>query len=531
MDLDGVGVARYLSFVWGCLARRLQTRAGRYALAVAAPTLAMLLMLPLRSPAVESPPFVAAILLVGWLAGFAPAVVATVLSALVIDYVFLSPSFAFDGIYTEWPWFLVFMAVSLIIAKLAADHRRAAEARQLLLRREQLSRAEAEAARAEADAANRAKDEFLAVLSHELRTPLTAMLGWARMLRIGSLEPGQAQHAVAVIERNIGLQAQLVNDLLDVSKITSGKLHLDAAPVDLVTIIDAVLDSARPDAEAKDIVVGRELDAAAGLVWGDRGRLHQVVSNVVSNAIKFTHRGGRVDVRLDRENGDARIIVRDTGSGIDPEFLPSVFDRFKQADSSTSRSHSGLGLGLAIVRHLVEAHGGSVQATSPGPGHGSTFTIALPVMTDEQVSAEWRRHDVATARRRLPALHGLRVLVVDDEPDARDLLAAVLAACHADVSVAPTAGDAAHAFERRRLDVLISDIMMPGIDGYELIRRLRAWEIEHGGHVPAIAVTGRGGAEDRDRALAAGFDAYLSKPVDPEELAHTVASVTDRGAP
>jgi len=515
----------------GSLARWLQTRAGRYALAVAAPTLALLLMLPLRSPAVESPPFVAAILLVAWLAGFAPAVVATLVSALVIDYVFLSPAYAFDGIYTEWPWFLVFMAVSLIIAKLAADHRQAEAARHLLLRREQLSRAEAEAARAEADAANRAKDEFLAVLSHELRTPLTAMLGWARMLRIGNLEPAQAHHAVAVIERNIRLQAQLVNDLLDVSKITSGKLHLDAAPVDLVTIIDAVLESARPDAEAKGIAVGRRLDAAPALVWGDRGRLHQVVSNVVSNAIKFTPPGGRVDVRLDREHGAARIVVRDTGPGIDPEFLPNVFDRFKQADSSTTRSHGGLGLGLAIARHLAELHGGTVQATSPGPGHGSTFTIVLPVVPDGPVSAEWRRRDVATERRRLPGLHGLRVLVVDDEPDARDLLARVLAACHADVSAVPTAGEAAHAFERRRLDVLISDIMMPGTDGYGLIRRLRAWEAEHGGHVPAIAVTGRGGAEDRSRALAAGFDAYLAKPVDPEELAHTVASVTDRRAP
>ncbi|HEX6213121.1 MAG TPA: ATP-binding protein [Methylomirabilota bacterium] len=520
--------ARYLSCVGRSLVRWLQTRPGRYTLAVAAPTLAVLLMLPLRSPAVESPPFVAAILLVAWLAGFGPAVVATGLSALAIDYVFLSPTYGFDGIYTEWPWFLVFVAVSLIIAKLAADYRRAEEARHLLLRREQQSRAEAERARTEADAANRAKDEFLAVLSHELRTPLTAMLGWARMLRAGRLAPDQVHHAVGVIERNIRFQAQLVNDLLDVSRITSGKLHLDFAPVDLVATIDVVLESTRPMANAKGIAVSRELGAAVVFVRGDRGRLHQIVANVVSNAIKFTPPGGRIDVRLDRTARAARVVVRDTGTGIDPALMPNIFDRFKQGDSSTTRSHGGLGLGLAIVRHLVELHGGSVEATSPGPGQGSTFTIMLPISADVSVSAEWRSREVGVEPQRLPALDGLRVLVVDDEPDTRDLLATVLAACHADVSAVPTAGDAARAFERRRLDVLVSDVMMPGADGYDLVRRLRAWEAEHGGHVPAIAVTGRGGSEERDRALAAGFDAYLPKPVDPEDLAHTVASVIDR---
>jgi CheY-like chemotaxis protein len=351
------------------------------------------------------------------------------------------------------------------------------------------------------------------------------------MLRMRRLEPDQAHHAIGVIERNIRLQAQLVDDLLDVSRITCGKLHLDAAPVDLVATIDAVLESARPDADAKGIVLNRELDAAVVLVRGDRGRLHQVVSNVVSNAIKFTPPGGRVDVGLNWKSRNARIVVHDTGVGIDPAFLPDIFDRFRQGDSSTTRSHGGLGLGLAIARHLVELHGGSMEATSPGPGQGSTFTIALPIMADVPVPAQWRRRDVGTEQRRLPALHGLRVLVVDDEPDARDLLATVLAACHADVSTVPTAGDAADALERRDLDVLISDIMMPGADGYDLIRRLRAWEAEHGGHVPAIAVTGRGGTEDRDRAFAAGFDAYLPKPVDPEDLAHTVASVTDRRGP
>jgi signal transduction histidine kinase/CheY-like chemotaxis protein len=501
----------------------------RYGLAVAAPLLALILMLPLRSPAVESPPFVAAVLLVGWVAGFAPAVVATALSIIAIEFVFLSPTFSFDG--TDWPWLLVFAVVSLVIAKLAADHRRSHEARRLLLAREQRSRADAEAARLEADAANRAKDEFLAVLSHELRSPLTAMLGWARILRRGGLTLEQARHALEVIERNIRVQAQLVNDLVDVSRITSGKLHLDAVAVDLVPIVDDVVHGLRPDAEAKGLALSREVGAAAAVVRGDRERLHQVVSNVVSNAIKFTSPGGRVDVSLDRAGGEVRVVVRDTGVGIDPDFLPHVFERFRQADGSTTRAHGGLGLGLAIVRHLVELQGGRVQATSPGPGRGATFTIALPLMPDEQVSAEWRRRIRAGSGGELPALEGIRVLVVDDEPDTRELLATVLRACHADVAVVPTADAAVDVLERVRPDVLVSDIMMPGLDGYELIRQLRASEATRGGHVPAIAVTGRGGADDRRQAFAAGFDAYLAKPVDPEELAQIVAAVTARRPP
>ncbi len=385
----------------------------------------------------------------------------------------------------------------------------------------------------EAQEANRLKDEFLATLSHELRTPLTAILGWSRLLQMNDFDRNATARALHTIERNAQAQTQLIDDLLDTSRIITGKLRLDVRPIDLTNIVAAAAETARPAAEARDIKLRTLLDAQAGLVTGDPDRLQQVVWNLLSNAIKFTPEGGRVEVRLERAESHVEIRVADTGRGIAAEFLPHVFDRFRQADQTTTRMHGGLGLGLAIVRQLVELHGGSVRVESGGEGRGTSFTVSLPLSPPRagQASDAPGAHSGAKGTAELdcpPALAGLRVLVVDDEADTRELLAAVLDSCGAQVIVAASAAEAFAQFERTRPDVLVSDIGMPGEDGYSLLARIRRLPPERGGATPAAALTAYARAEDRMQALRSGFQMHVSKPVEPSELIVVVANLAER---
>ncbi|HYO99002.1 MAG TPA: hybrid sensor histidine kinase/response regulator, partial [Pyrinomonadaceae bacterium] len=394
----------------------------------------------------------------------------------------------------------------------------------------------------DAQEVNRLKDEFLATLSHELRTPLTAVLGWTRLLSTGQLDDATERRALETIERNAQSQVQLIDDILDVSRIIRGKLRLNVRPAELSPVIEAAVDSVRPAADAKGIRLQVVLDPGAGPVTGDPDRLQQVVWNLLSNAIKFTPKDGRVQVLLARVNSHLELTVSDTGQGIEEKFLPYVFDRFRQADPSTTRKHGGLGLGLAIVRHLVELHGGTVTVESRGAGQGTTFKVLLPLMIVHQpefapagaeaADGATRTHPTAASARLTlqcpPELEGLRVLLVEDEPDAREMLVAVLRQCRADVRAVSNAADALLQLEAWRPEVLISDIEMPGEDGYTLIRKIRALRPEHGGKIPAAALTAYARAEDRMRALLAGFQLHVPKPVEPAELAAVVASLAGR---
>jgi PAS domain S-box-containing protein len=380
-------------------------------------------------------------------------------------------------------------------------------------------------ARAEAEAANRAKDDFLSVLSHELRTPLTAMLGWARVLRTGALEPDRTAGALETVERNTRLLAQLIDDLLDVSRIAAGKMSIELAPVELGAVVRAAIETVRGSAEASGVALGADVPEEAPVVRGDRRRLQQVLLNLLSNAVKFTPRGGRIDVKLERLPSVVRLTVSDTGRGMSAQFLTQIFDRFRQLDTAGTRSHGGLGLGLAIVRHLVELHGGRVSAFSAGEGLGSTFTVDLPHATPQEPRSV-ASGDAEPARE--PAstdvlLEGVRVLVVEDDVDTGRMLAEVLGERGATVTHAESTAEAMAAIERAIPDVLVSDIGMPGEDGYELMRRVRALAPEVGGAVPAIALTAFARQEDMRHALDAGFDVHVAKPIDPAELARVVA--------
>ncbi|HEV2706264.1 MAG TPA: PAS domain S-box protein [Pyrinomonadaceae bacterium] len=382
--------------------------------------------------------------------------------------------------------------------------------------------------------ANRLKDEFLATVSHELRTPLTAVLGWAHLLRAGNLDEQSAATALETIERNARSQTQLIDDLLDVSRIITGKLRLDVRPVDPASVIESTIEALRPAAEAKGIRMQKVMDTGVVSIVGDPARLQQIVWNLLSNAIKFTPKGGRVQVRLERINSHIEIAVSDTGEGIKSEFLPHVFDRFRQADQTTTRQHGGLGLGLAIVRHLVELHGGSVEAESLGEGQGATFIVKLPVVSVYQKEGAAERVHPA-ARDTLPTydcaerLDGLKVLIVDDEPDSREVLRVGIAQCGAEVLTARSAQEAIETIEKEKPNLLISDIGMPGEDGYELIRRVRALPTGHGKNIPAIALTAYARTEDRLRAIRAGYQMHLPKPVELAELVAIVASLIQRG--
>jgi signal transduction histidine kinase/ActR/RegA family two-component response regulator len=420
--------------------------------------------------------------------------------------------------------------------------RQQAEALLTLNETAQTARAEAEYAAAQnerlyrqAEESSRLKEEFLATISHELRTPLSAILGWTRMLRMGQLSPENSAKALDTIERNARAQSQLVDDLLDVSRIITGKLRMDVRPSDPNSFIDAAVEAVKPAADAKGVRVQKVVDTGAISIPGDPVRLQQVVWNLLANAIKFTPRGGRVQIRSERVNSHLEIVVSDTGQGISPDFLPHVFDRFRQADQKTSRQHGGMGLGLAIVRHLVEMHGGSVRASSDGEGKGATFTVMLPIAPIYQVDSSGSRVHPA-AKDLLPAdditdrLDGLTILVVDDEPDTRELLKQGLEYCGAKVRVAGSAVEALNELKLGLPDILISDIGMPGSGGYDFIRQVRDLPVARGGRISAIALTAYTRVEDRLQALRAGYDMHVPKPVELAELVAVAASVVRRSA-
>jgi PAS domain S-box-containing protein len=382
-------------------------------------------------------------------------------------------------------------------------------------------------ARAEAESASRGKDEFLATLSHELRTPLSAVVGWVRLLREGSLNAEEQERALEVIERNARVQVQLIEDLLDISRIVAGKAQLDLRPVHPVTLIDAVVDSMRPAATAKGVQIETSVDLRAGPVAGDADRLQQVLWNLVANAIKFTDRGGRVDIRLARGASTVTVEVRDTGEGITREMLPYVFERFRQGEGGSTRKHGGLGIGLALVKHLVEAHGGTVVAESPGRGRGTVMTVTLPLIAfADPVGIP--RSSRATLRPMImvptASLQGCRVLVVDSDPDAVDLFASVLRRAGAEVRKAASAAAAMEAMSAAPVDVVLADIEMPGDHGDTLVQRLRA----QGFRTPVVAVTAYGSIDERVRALAAGFDTHIAKPIEAEELVAVVHRLVAR---
>jgi signal transduction histidine kinase/CheY-like chemotaxis protein len=401
------------------------------------------------------------------------------------------------------------------------------EAKRAALDRAYLLEAE-RAARAEVERVGMMKDEFLATLSHELRTPLNAILGWADML-LSRVTASDDRRGLETIARNARLQAQLIEDLLDMNRIISGKVRLDVQRLDVTAIVDAALDSIRPSAEAKQLRLRKTLDPSAGPVFGDPQRLQQIVWNLLSNSVKFTPKGGRIDLLLRRVNSHVEIRVADSGIGIAPDFLPHVFERFRQADSSTTRKHGGLGLGLSIVKHLVELHGGTVAAQSAGDKQGATFIVKLPIRAihdDDDTAHPTAR---SSAIREIPfELTGVRALVVDDDRDARELLGTVLGSAGAITILAGSASEALAIVAERSLDVIISDIGMPERDGYQLMRAIRALPPERGGKTPAVAVTAFARSEDRTRALMAGYQVHLAKPIEPHELVVTVASLTGK---
>jgi signal transduction histidine kinase/CheY-like chemotaxis protein len=372
-----------------------------------------------------------------------------------------------------------------------------------------------------AETATRARDEFLASVSHELRTPLTSIIGWIQLLRDDS-DPSQIAEGLETIDRNARAQSRLIEDILDFSRINAGKLRLDVRPIELVDVIGAAIETVRPAADAKGVTLETVLDSSSGLVSGDADRLQQVVWNLLSNAVKFTPRGGRVQVRLERVTSHSELTVSDTGEGISKEFLPFVFDRFSQADSTSSRKHGGLGLGLGIVRHLVELHGGTVQAFSSGLGEGSTFVVRLPLMVAQPLS-RLVEHGTS-ARAELGDLSGVAVLVAEDNDDARKLLTTIFERCGATVEAAESVPAALASLSRFRPDIIVSDIEMPGEDGYSLIAKVRAQETTEG-RIPAIALTAYTRTPDRVRALAAGFQMHMGKPVEPTELVAAVKSL------
>lgn len=388
-------------------------------------------------------------------------------------------------------------------------------------------------ARAEAETANRMKDEFLATVSHELRTPLNAIIGWSHLLRGGSLDQATASRAMETIDRNAKAQAQLIEDILDVSRMITGKLRLNNEPVDIASVINAAIDSVQLAVDSKNLELEVTLDPSARHTLGDASRLQQVVWNLLANAIKFTPSCGRIEVKVERAGRDMKIRVGDTGQGISPNFLPYIFERFRQADGTTTRQHGGLGLGLAIVRHLVELHGGTIKAESAGEGMGSTFIIKLPLAPSPQRTRGKRKATETLPSRQdsdgnftaLPALNDVQVLLVDDDPDTLQILSVMLAESKANVQTATSVTEAMAVLEWYKPDVIVSDLAMPGEDGYSLIAKIRA--AENGNQTPAVALTSYVRVEDRTRALAAGFNVFVPKPVQPGELIAAIANLAE----
>lgn len=406
------------------------------------------------------------------------------------------------------------------LSRYITELQRSEEARgQLLLR--------AERARAEAEAANRIKDEFLATLSHELRTPLTSLLGWSSVLREAKRDEKVMTQGLEAIDRNARVQAQLIDDLLDVSRIVSGKLNLDVRPLDISSVTRAAINVVRPAADAKGITLDYWAEPGLGAISADSARVHQIIWNLLSNAVKFTPHGGRISVRLEQDGPDARVTVKDTGQGIDPEFLPRVFDRFRQADSSTTRSFGGLGLGLAIVRHLVELHGGTVSAQSDGVGKGATFSATFPLLADRADSLTVS-HGPEASLSELRSLDGLRVLLVDDEPEAREIISTVITRTGAEVTACTSAGEALAKLLEWKPDVILSDIAMPDEDGYSFIGKVRSLPRDKGGETPAAALTAYARDVDRRDALAAGYQMHIAKPIGASQLVTMVARLAGR---
>ena len=515
---------------------------GRYSLAVgivAGASLLRVLVDPLIHEQIPYFIYVASVVVATWFCGTRAGVFAAVLSAFVGNYLFVAPRYELIPHAEDWVAMGLFFAVAMGLVWLVGRWKRA---ERVLQSQAQDLRAQAGELRAQADAlgalhaeaerVNRVKDEFLATLSHELRTPLSAIVGWARMLDAGNLDAAQRRQATQTILRNADAQLRMIEDLLDVSRIISGKLHLRLATVDFAQVVESAIELVRPAAHAKGITIRRTM-AGKPMLQGDADRLAQIAWNLLSNAVKFTPKGGRVDVRVERKESLIQLVVSDTGVGIDPAFVPHLFDRFTQADSSMTRRFGGLGLGLAVVRHMVELHGGSVTAESAGRDQGATFRVSLPV---HAVAAPDARDETMPAHRHVPSvaggspliLRGVRVLVVDDEPDARDLVQAVLVQFGAEVRAAASAGEAFGEVRNWRPDVLVADIGMPVEDGYSLLRRIRALSAAEGGSIPAAALTAYAQREDRERAFAAGFQEHVAKPVPPRELALVVASLAGR---
>jgi signal transduction histidine kinase/ActR/RegA family two-component response regulator len=403
--------------------------------------------------------------------------------------------------------------------------------RQLVEERLRLALVGEQMARAEAETANRMKDEFLATVSHELRTPLNAIIGWSHLIRSGSLDAATVTRAVETIDRNAKSQAQLIEDILDVSRMITGKLRLNNEPVDLSAVINAAIDSVQLALDSKDIELEVTLEPAARHTLGDASRLQQIIWNLLANAIKFTPSGGRIEVKVERAESNARIRVSDSGQGISPVFLPFIFDRFRQADGTTTREHGGLGLGLAIVRHLVELHGGTIKAESGGEAKGATFTIKLPLAPYPQRQA--RKKVTASLQPKKdseftsPALDHVRVLLVDDDPDTLQILTVILGESKAQVQTAASVSEAMEALEWYQPDVLVSDLAMPGEDGYSFIAKVRALDAANGKQTPAVALTSYVRVEDRTRALSAGFNMFVPKPVQPNELITAIANLVE----
>jgi signal transduction histidine kinase/ActR/RegA family two-component response regulator len=408
------------------------------------------------------------------------------------------------------------------LSKYVVELRRLEDARKQLLLDERRARSEAEAA-------NRIKDEFLATLSHELRTPLTSLLGWASLLRGDDVDDALREQGLQAIERNARVQTQLIDDLLDVSRIISGKLNLDVRSTEISSVVEAAIAVVRPASDAKGIRLTYTRDPIVGSISGDSARLQQIAWNLLSNAVKFTPERGRIEVRLEQKDGHVQLTVSDSGLGINPAFLPRVFDRFRQADSSTTRDYGGLGLGLAIVRHLVELHGGTVRAESAGEGKGASFCVTFPLIA-ERIDSTVLNQSGDSSQMDRTSLNGLRVLVVDDEPDARQIITTLIQRTGAEVLACESAHEALEALEKWHPDVLMSDIGMPGEDGYSLINKVRSLPADRGGDVPAAAFTAYAREEDRQRALDAGYQMHIAKPVSSGQLVAMIAHLAGRAA-
>ncbi|HSQ02416.1 MAG TPA: ATP-binding protein [Burkholderiales bacterium] len=505
----------------------------RYGIVLGAFTIAATIrwaLVPVFGTALPYITFYPAIMLCAWHGGFSPGVVMTLLGAVAVTMLWPIGSplsaisilsmllYLFNGVAISGLTELLHRARRRENELYEAAEKHKAEVERLLLQEHE--------ARTAAESANRAKDDFLATLSHELRTPLNVILGWVSVLRRGRVDEAQLGRAIEVIARNTQMQAHLVNDLLDVSRIVAGKLSIDREEVDLLRLAQETIDGMQEHAAAKSLQITTQLDPDARWVLGDAVRLRQVISNLCSNAMKFTPPGGRVDVELARDKAHARLVIRDTGDGIEPHDLDRIFERFEQGTGNASGRRQGMGLGLAICRYLVNAHGGYIRAESAGKGRGATFTVDLPILTVRTGATPARLAERRKPKALVPRLDGFCVLVVDDHQDAREMVGTVLEQYGAEVLLAGSAQEALDAFSRNTVDILVSDVGMPQADGYDLIARLRALERKTGAPlVPAVALTAYGSKEDRERALSAGFHIHLVKPIDPVELGATIAEV------